>query len=244
MECLILIIFLVCLFASIIQGLLGFGFAILFMAIIPFCVPLKTAVALGLILGLATTTRLFYSLRKHVKIKLIYIPALSFSIFSNLGVYLLMNFKGGALAITFGFILILFAVIKMFKKEEIIIKPSKKNAIIAGSIGGLLGGMFNIGGPPLAIYYLSALEDVKEYNSTIQLTFIIVGIYNIFLHSLYGNINYQIFKYSLSGIAAILIGSTIALKILKKINKEKLNYWIYIFIMIVGFILIIKEIIK
>jgi len=240
MECLILIIFLVCLFASIIQGLLGFGFAILFMAIIPFCVPLKTAVALGLILGLATTTRLFYSLRKYVKIKLIYIPALSFFIFSNLGVYLLMNFKWEALAITFGFILILFAVIKMFKKEEIIIKPSKKNAIIAG----LLGGMFNIGGPPLAIYYLSALEDVKEYNSTIQLTFIIVGIYNIFLHSLYGNINYQIFKYSLSGIIAILIGSTIALKILKKINKEKLNYWIYIFIMIVGFILIIKEIIK
>ncbi len=244
MECLSLIIFLVCLFASIIQGLLGFGFAILFMAIIPFFVPLKTAVALGLILGLATTIRLFYSLRKYVKIKLIYVPALSFFIFSNLGVYLLMNFKEGALAITFGFILILFAVIKMFKKEEIIIKPSKKNAIIAGSIGGLLGGMFNIGGPPLAIYYLSALEDVKEYNSTIQLTFIIVGIYNIFLHSFYGNINYQIFKYSLSGIIAILIGSTIALKILKKINKEKLNYWIYIFIMIVGFILIIKEIIK
>ncbi len=72
MECLILIIFLVCLFASIIQGLLGFDFAILFMAIIPFCIPLKTAVALGLILGLATTTRLFYSLRKYVKIKLIY----------------------------------------------------------------------------------------------------------------------------------------------------------------------------
>lgn len=244
MECLSLIIFLVCLFASIIQGLLGFGFAILFMAIIPFFVPLKTAVALGLILGLATTIRLFYSLRKYVKIKLIYVPALSFFIFSNLGVYLLMNFKEGALAITFGFILILFAVIKMFKKEETIIKPSKKNAIIAGSIGGLLGGMFNIGGPPLAIYYLSALEDVKEYNSTIQLTFIIVGIYNIFLHSFYGNINYQIFKYSLSGIIAILIGSTIALKILKKINKEKLNYWIYIFIMFVGFILIIKETIK
>jgi len=123
------------------------GFNILFMVVMPFFVPLKTAVILGLILAMATSIRLFYSFRKYLKIKLIYIPVLSFFIFSNIGVYILMNFKGEVLAIIFGFILILFSLMKIFRKKEIVISPSKKSAIFIGSAAGLLGGMFNIGGP-------------------------------------------------------------------------------------------------
>ncbi len=213
------------------------------MSILPFWLPLKTTVALELILGLLTTIKLFYPLRQYVQIKLIYIPLLAFFIVSNFGVYFLMNFKEKILTIILGFLLIFYALSRMLNKKEIIIEPSKKNGIIAGSMSGLLGGMFNISGPPLAIYYLSVLDDVKEYNATIQLTFILTGIYTIFLHVGYRNINYQILKYLPSGVIGILIGAWVVSKIINKINKEKLNWGICIFMVITGFILVIKEII-
>ena len=243
MEYLNLIIFLVCFFSSIIQGLLGFGFGFLFMAIMPFYLPFKTVVAVCLILALFTIIRLFYPLRKYTKINVIFIPLLSFFIFTNIGVYFLMNFEGKGLTLSYAFLLILFALAKILNIGNLTINPSNKNAFIFGSIAGLIGGMYNIGGPFFAIYYLSVFDNMKEYYATIQLTFIFGAAFNIILHFLYGNIDFQILKYALSGFIAILMGSTLALKILDRINKEKLNLCVYIVLIIASTFLIFKEII-
>ena len=154
-----------------------------------------------------------------------------------------MNFEGEGLTLSFAFLLILFALAKILNIRNLTINPSNKNAFIFSSIAGLIGGMYSIGGPFFAIYYLSVFDNMKEYYATIQLTFIFGTAFNIILHFLYGNIDFQILKYALSGFIAILMGSTLALKILDRINKEKLNLCVYIVLIIASTFLIFKEII-
>jgi uncharacterized protein len=238
-----LIIFLISFFSSIIQGVLGFGFGFLFMGIMPFFIPIKRVIPIGLLLALITIIRLFYPLRRYARINVIFIPLFSFFIFSNIGIYILLNYNNSNLVILFAFLLFLFAVMKIFKIQSNPVKPSKTNAFIFGSLGGLFGGVFNIGGPFFSIYYLSIFNNMNEYYATIQLTFIIGAIYNLFLHFLYGNIFFEEYHFFISGFIAILIGSFISFKIIDKINKQRLNSFIYIFLIITSIFLILKEII-
>lgn len=121
-----------------------------------------------------------------------------------------------------------------------LIKNSIRNGIIMGTFSGILGGLFNVGRPPLVIYYFSAMPDKMEYNASIQATFAFSSIYTVFLHFLYDNINMMVIKLAVVGIIAITIGCTAGLWIFKRLNMEIISKAIYSFMAIMGVMMITK----
>lgn len=150
-----------------------------------------------------------------------------------------MNFEVDLLKVILGSVLIVLSVYFYWFKNSIQVKASTRNGIIAGFISGILGGMFNIGGPPLVIYYFCALKDKLEYNASLQATFNLSAIYTIALHILYGNINTTVLKYTAVGVIAVSVGCSIGLWIFKKIEKETISKAIYSFMAIMGIMMII-----
>ncbi|MEA4826697.1 MAG: sulfite exporter TauE/SafE family protein [Clostridium sp.] len=236
----VLIVFVVCFIGSILQGMIGIGFAVVIMSLLPLWIPFKIVASIELILGTVTTISLLYPIRKHAKLKYIIVPTLSMVVFTKLGVDFLMKYDVNAMSHYLGILLILFSITMTFISGKTRIKPSVKNGIIAGSISGFLGGAFSISGPPMAMYYFSLFDDVKEYEASMQLTFLLSGIYKIVLFFYYGNMNSFTVRYSLIGFLAVILGSFISFKLIKNIDKVKLKHGIAIFMAVMGLMLILK----
>jgi uncharacterized membrane protein YfcA len=139
-----------------------------------------------------------------------------------------------------GLFLVLVALYLLFIAKRISIKPSFGKAITAGSISGFFGGIFNIEGPPLVVYYLFAGKDKYEYNATIQFTFFTAALFRTILNVSNGNISSDIWLSLAAGISGLLAGIMPGIYIFRKINTSKLNSIIYISIAVIGILIIIQ----
>jgi uncharacterized protein len=227
-----ILIFIIILIASMIQGATGFGFAILAMPLLVLILPVKMATLIVLILAFILAFMVFYQLKEHVNIKIIKFVIVGALAGRLVGMFFLENLNNNVLEIILGISLILLSLYLKINKENIEITPSKKNGIISGFLSGILGGMFNISGPPLVIFYLATAVNKKEYQASLQLTFVLTLLYSILLHSIYGNINLEVFKFIIPSVIAVSIGTYLGLNIFKKIDLERL-YSIIICLMIV-----------
>ncbi len=232
--------FIICLIGSMIQGAMGFGYAIFCMALLPLFIPFKVAAAVVLLSSFMMLIQMVYRLRDHINIKLMFWPTVFSFAGSTVGIYILMHYPEALLKMILGLVLVLLSVYLAFYNQKIKMKASVKNGMIAGLISGISGGISNIDGPPLVIYYFSAASDKMEYHATIQSTFLIGGIYSILLHISYGNINERVLELAGAAVVAVLLGSYIGLKIFAKLKRHMLNKLIYFFMAVMGMILMLK----
>ena len=230
-------IFLIILIGSIIQGATSFGFAIVSMPFLVLFLPVKTATILVLILAAFLVFFIFIKMRKHVSYQAIIYVIIASYIGVAVGVFGLENLETNILQSILGILLILVSIYFFFNKD-INIKPTKTNGLFSGLISGLFGGLFNITGPPLVIYYFSSIENKKEYQGTIQATFFFSILFTIAIHLLRGNITFEIIKMASVGLAAVVLGSIIGLKIFDHLDKRLIKKILSIVMIIMGSMLI------
>ena len=56
-----------------------------------------------------------------------------------------------------------------------------------GMLSGFMGGVFNLSGITLMIYYINVIDDKLEYASSMQATMVIVSVFSIALNVAFGN---------------------------------------------------------
>lgn len=233
-------IWIVSFMGSFIQGATGFGYAIVCMSLWPFLLPFKVASIMEVISAFVMTIGITIKLRHHINVKLMLIPFCSSMVGSTLGVHLLFQQEDMMLRSILGFALIVLSLYFIFYSDRIRIRPTTTNSIIFGFISGLCGGLFNIGGPAMVIYYLAASKDKMEYNGTLQANFALVTAYTFFMHLFYGNVTLPVLKYSFISILAVCVGSWLGLRFFYKIPQKQLKKVIYLFMIVMGMILIVK----
>ncbi|WP_313562696.1 sulfite exporter TauE/SafE family protein [Ruminiclostridium cellobioparum] len=206
-----LLVFVICFVGSVIQGSASFGFSLFVMSLLPMFMPLKSAAVLS---------------------SLLIMP---------LGVYLLTVCNENLLKKVLGLIIILLSI--MFLKspaQKLSIRDSKINGITFGAVSGLLSGMFNIGGPPLVIYYLNTVKEKMEYKAALEFSFMIAGGVTVILHKAYGNIEPGVMKYTAVCIAAIISGTVLGMKVFIRLPQDVLKKSVYILMAVLGTILLIR----
>lgn len=206
-----LLVFVICFVGSVIQGSASFGFSLFVMSLLPMFMPLKSAAVLS---------------------SLLIMP---------LGVYLLTVCNENLLKKVLGLIIILLSI--MFLKspaQKLSIRDSRINGITFGAVSGLLSGMFNIGGPPLVIYYLNTVKEKMEYKAALEFSFMIAGGVTVILHKAYGNIEPGVMKYATVCIAAIISGTVLGMKVFIRLPQDVLKKSVYILMAVLGTILLIR----
>lgn len=236
----ILFLFTVCFLGSMIQAVTGFGFAIVAMPLLTLILPFKTAATTVTVISFILACQMAYRLRANINIRIMVAPLITTVLGRTLGVYILQRFDAAVLSKALGVFLVLLAMWFVYANGKFRIKAKTSTGLMAGLISGIFGGSFNIGGPPIAVYYFSALESKEEYNSTTQATFALSIAYNLLLHIIYGNVSMQVLKFAAVGILAIILGSTIGIAIFCKINKGVMGKIIYSFIAVMGIMLFVR----
>lgn len=232
------IIFLAAMGAGLIQTVAGFGAATMMMVVVPIFLDMAQAPALTSVISLGLSVGLFYKLRRQVDYKLVLTQAVIYVTVSVLTISLSGKFNMELLALVFGLFLICLSGYYLFLSKSIAVKPSPLSALICGAGSGFFGGLFSVGGPLSAIYFLAASKNKESYVANLQLLFIISNTVNTMVRIHYGIYTAELVPLSLVGIVGINLGKLAGLRILNRIDIERMKRIIYIFIGVSGILTI------
>ncbi|MBO4990839.1 MAG: sulfite exporter TauE/SafE family protein [Firmicutes bacterium] len=224
----------VALVASLLQSVSGFGFGIVFMAIVPLFLPYSTALGISSILSGTLNLVILRRCWRHVDLKQLWLPVLFCLCGSSIGTFLLVSSPSPIYKRLLGVFLIVLAIWLCFFSERIRIQPTTRNAGIAGIVSGLCGGLFSVNGPPMVLYFISVIDDKKTYMATLQCYFILNNIYLLTIRTMSGLMPKGIAVSALWGLAGLAVGSFIGGCIFNRIDGKKLKQLVYVVMVLSG----------
>ncbi len=177
----------VILFAAFAQGVLGFAFGLIVMGVIPHFLPFKQAVPLVALFGLCMNAYLFVRYRRSI-IKSAVIPLIAGGLAGvPVGIAILHTQPSELLERVLGAVIVVAALWSLFgarianRRANDAVCGHTPSAALAGTLGGVLGGGFNIGGPPVVIYGAWARWSPDAFRGTIQAFFFVLATLQIAL---------------------------------------------------------------
>lgn len=220
--------------AGIIQTVTGFGAGIFMMIFFPMLFPILSASALSSSISLFVSGPQALRYRKHAKWKVALLPVVVYTIVSTVSIVLVPYLPTTLLKKVFGVFMVILSIYFLTVSGKFKIKANVFTGTICGSLSGLLGGLFGIGGPPMVIYFLAALDTKEEYSGTIQLFFFISGLYTCIVRIIKGIYTPDLIPYTFLGLAAILVGQHIGSKIMDRIDAATMKKLVYLFLGFAG----------
>ena len=225
---------LVALVAATVHSGIGFGYAIIGMSILPLIIPFRSAAAIISLTVCLLSGILFFRLRKHVRLNTLAWPLIGVTIFMPLGLNTMMGSTDPLMRRLLGGLLLLLCLYFFFLGDKVRVRPTRVNGLIAGVVSGFLGGMFIIAGPFLTIYFISTVEDKREYNASLQGVMAIMAPYQLLLHVLWGNMTVQMLRLSAVAAVCVVVGSMLGFMAFQRLKMPALKRIVYCFMMVFG----------
>ena len=234
-------IFLLAAGASFVQRTIGFGFGIFIMTALPFLMPsYAEAVTLSGLLSLTSATVIMFKYVKYVTWKRILPIMVAFAVFSTIAVVLLDRIEGPAMRITLGLMLILLSFYFSFFKDKIqkIIRPTAGWQLGAGSLSGVMGGLFGMQGPPVVLYLIASEPTKDHYMGMIQTYAVLTNVTMVISRAFNGYVTRDVSTAYLYGLGGLVIGVLAGNWAYKRIPNRIFTYVVYAYIGISGAIIL------
>ncbi len=236
----IIIIACITLVGAFVQGLTGFGFSIIAISIMPLILPVTHCIII--LLSCSTLITGFLALRniRYVNVRLLIVPLIFSLIGSYIGLTLLFQAENGLMTKLLGAVLVLLAAYFFFFANRIKIPNNQYSAFAAGLVSGVLGGLFNVPGPPMVLYYSVALEDKRTYYATLQTLFFFTAIFKLGYYILRQGIPQTIVTVIPYAAASSVAGMLLGFMLFKKLCPETIKKLVYIMVACFGLVYLIR----
>lgn len=216
--------------AGLVQGLTGFGPAIVLMVFLPSILPMAKAAGVAGMIPVISVVMMAIHYRHYIKIKRIIWPFILYAVVASLSIHL-----GGLLNVhisraMLGGLLIILSLYFLFSKTGGQKEFPLYVAVIFVLISGFFSGLFGIGGPLMALYFLSLSSTKEEYMATVQMFFVLDMTYTSTFRVINGIITVNEIPIVLIGVVGAALGTFIASRILTHMNLALVSKCIYTFI--------------
>ncbi len=235
----ILIFLLATFVGNTIQTVSGFGFGIFVMTIFPHILPQATCATLSGLLSMLGSVTLAIKLRKKAKWRTIAIPIAAYFVFSYLAISLGTELPNALLKRCLGVVLIALSLYFLFFSAKIKFKPTPTAGLIAGALGGILGGLFSTGGPPIVLYLLNTGDDNDTYIANTQSYFAVTNLYSAAVRAAKGLITTQVLGYWAIGIVAVFAGLFVGRALFRRIDAGLLKKIVYCYMAVSGVVMLV-----
>ena len=109
------------------------------------------------------------------------------------------------------------------------------NSILAGCVTGVCN-MLGVSGPPLGYYYHSIFKDNIRYLANLQATLLITLTVLLVQHIIQGSMTLEVFIYSAIASVVCVVFLLGALRIFKKLDRNRLTKIIIVFLIVMAFL--------
>ena len=230
------VVFLAPIAAGFIQAVTGFGSGIFMMVFFPALFPILGASALSSSISMVATCSQAWRYRKLSDWKLILIPSAIYILVSSVSILLAPYLPTAVLKRIFGAVMVLLSIYFLTISGKLKVRANLTSVTICAVISGIMGGLFGIGGPPMVIFFLAALDDKEEYLGTIQFHFFVTGVYMLVFRIYKGIFTIDMIPYTILGMVGMMIGKKIGTKIVDRINADTMKKLVYAFLGVSGFL--------
>jgi len=200
-----IIIFLVILVASVIQGMTGFGAGLLAGPILTLFLEAKLVVLIIMFTGIANLLFVVHNSRQHIyaaRALPLIIPAI---LGVPLGAYLLHKAASSVTSLAIATISIIFSAI-LLMGYHMPIKREVAASLGFGFMSGVMSAGVGMGGPPLILFLSNQRWPREIFRGTTAFLFLLTGILSILFYIMGGIVTYSRMLISLSLIPAGIIG--------------------------------------
>ncbi len=227
--------------AFFIRSLTGFGSAMVSIPLLAFLFDLKFAVPLEALLEVGLSILLMNKVYKSIHKKII-IPLIIGTIIGSLfGAYILFSFANIFLKKALGVTIILFALHLLIGKTHSIVKPLSSGwGVFAGTMGGVLGGLFGMSGPAFVIYLTQNVKKKDVLRASLIGLFAIDYSWRVGVYAATGLLTMETLKYALLLTPALVMGTISGHKVHFQISDERFIQIVAVILAVSGIFLLVR----
>lgn len=198
-------IFLIFLVATFVHGLTGFGFGLVSVPLLQMILEVHSIPPLVTLISALTIVLLALRYRQTVKVGSVLRLALASALIVPFGVYASQHLNERLFSLTVGLLLIGYSSYALWGLHLPEIR-SPRWAYLFGGLSGLLGGLSNMGGPPLILYGNLCRWEPETFKSNLQGVFLLNLVAILLSRGLQGHFTPQIWSWFWAGVPAVLLG--------------------------------------
>ena len=236
-----LAIFLTCLCAGCLQSVTGFGAAIIMMQVFPYFLGMITSPALVGATCLALSGTLTWRFRRQINWQAAILPTAIYICFNLITINLVRSVDLTLLTAAFGFFMILLSGYFLLFSGKVSFKANWKTAALCATFSGCTAGFFGIGGPLMALYFISSCKSKENYIASLQFMFFASDVVSLCMRAAKGIYIVDLIPLTLLGFVGVTIGKKWGLKLLDKLNIERMKKIVYIFVGISGLVTVLRQ---
>jgi uncharacterized membrane protein YfcA len=212
-------LFMVILFASFVQSITGFGFAVIGTPLLLFFMEPKEVVVLMVFGAFMQNLMVTYKTRGMSDPKFIWSMFIA-SLFGIIpGVYILKVIDGSILKLLIG-IAILLASAVMAGNYTVRIKRQKLATVLVGILSGFMGGSTSLSGPPVALFLMNQQKSKEYFRANLVRYFCLGNIATMITMYFMGTMDTVVFKQGIYILPGILLGGWLGEKAFQKVGPQ------------------------
>lgn len=222
------------LFSSILQGITGFGFALIAAPLALLFIDKNTNVVALTIISVVLNTYLLISVKQVINRKLA-LPLLFSSLLGLVfGVWLLKTGSINQLRILVGLTSLSFAILLYFKLVSI--KHFKRATMLAGGAAGLLHTSISMSGPPVVLLLSGSNMDKNDVRKTLAVFFLSMSVVSVALLLMTNNLTRQGVAFGLYAAPACICGGFLGNKVSRLVSQKQFVSLAYLLVLLTGLV--------
>lgn len=224
------------------QGVSGFGLALVAVPVLASFVEPQIAVPVATLAGGAVAALMIARFRQHCdwgRAAWLGVPALCIAPF---GVHLLKALTASQLRLGLGVVLIGSALFSFFRKAPAPDAPrtSRLGSVCVGGFSGVLGGALGMTGPLLADYLIKSGIRREEFSITLNLIFVASAAWRTGLYFAQGLMTGPALQVACLAVPVALTGAAIGILISRRIKNEAFVRFVNVLLVAIGIWMIVE----
>jgi uncharacterized membrane protein YfcA len=219
------------------QSLSGFGFALVAMALLPSLISVQIATPLVALVAISIEAYLMYRYREALNLGVVWPIALASLVGIPIGVWTLKGVDEATLLTVLGVVITGYALYALLRFKL----PELRHPVWAwgaGFLAGILGGAYNVSGPPVIIYSDCRRWPPREFKSNLQGFFVVSSTFIALSHAVSRNLTSIIWEHYLWALPAMALGVIAGTSLDRFLNPTRFRRIVLVILVIMGLRLI------
>ena len=220
--------------AAFVQSVSGFGMALVATSALPLVMPLKEAVSLVAVFNLFVSTVTLWHHRTEFSWKAAWPILVCLCAGIPVGFFFFHATDGTLLVRALGGVLVLIAIFDLRFSPKRDYRLPGWSVVPLGLTGGVAGGAFNVGGPPVVAYVYSQDWEKARNVAVLQTVFLAGGLTRNALMGTTGDYTRELFEVLAWTVVPAALAIALGKRALHLIPKQRLRTGVFLFVLVLG----------